>query len=102
MSQAQAEAQSDTHHHLIFGDGPGKPLIAAGAGYAIAAGIASLVLGLLSIAHMAGTILGVTAMLVGLAGQMVSVTRFERICLIFGVTVAFVGMGLGFAHGGFS
>src|SRR5438552_14699080 len=28
VSQAQAEERSETQHHLIFGDGPGHPLIA--------------------------------------------------------------------------
>jgi hypothetical protein len=66
------------------------------------AGVVSLVIGLMSVAHVAGSILGSTGMVVGLIAQMMSVTRNERIVIVFGITVAFVGMGLGFAHGGFS
>jgi len=52
--------------------------------------------------HVAGSILGLTGFIVGLLAQMVSATRAERIVIVFGIVASFVGMGLGFAHGGFS
>ena len=51
---------------------------------------------------MAGTILGVTGMVVGLLAQMMSATRAERMVIVFGIVASFVGMALGFGHGGFS
>jgi hypothetical protein len=60
-----------------------------------------MVIGLLSLAHVLGTILGVTAFIIGLVAQMLSAHRYERMVIVTGVVAAFVGMGLGFAHGGF-
>ena len=100
MSQAHPRAKP-AQHFTLSTDGKRHPLINAAAAYTAMAGIASLVIGMVDGSAMAGTILGVTGMLVGLTGQMVSVTRAERVVLVFGVVVSFVGMGLGFAHGGF-
>ena len=101
MSEAQARTQSLARRLTLNSDGQRHPLINAAAVYTVLAGIASLTIGMLSIAHVAGTILGVTGMVVGLVAQMMSVTRAERIVIVFGIVVSFVGMGLGFAHGGF-
>lgn len=76
-------------------------MVNVGAAYTVLAGIASLVLGLLNEASMAGAILGVTGFTVGMLAQMMSATRAERMFIITGVTASFVGMGLGIAHGGF-
>ena len=102
MSEAQARTQSLARRLTLNSDGRRHPLINAAAVYTVLAGIASLTIGMLSILHVAGTILGVTGMVVGLLAQMMSVTRAERIVIVFGIVVSFVGMGLGFAHGGFS
>ena len=67
----------------------------------VVAGITALIIGLLNTAHVAGSILGVTGMVIGLTAQMMSVTRVERIVIVFGIVASFVGMGLAFAHGGF-
>jgi hypothetical protein len=79
----------------------GYPLIWTAAGYTLIAGVVSMVLGLLSLTHILGTILGVTAFVIGLTAQMLSATRIERMVIVTGVVAAFVGMGIGFAHGGF-
>jgi len=109
VSQAQARTPSRSSSLAQRGSGSsGKasgrfhPLIAAGGGYAVLAGLASFTLGMINTAHLAGSILGSTGFLVGLLSQMVSVTRAERIIIVFGITASFVGMGLGIAHGGFS
>ena len=75
-------------------------IIAAGA-YTLIAGVVSMVIGLLSLAHVVGTILGVTAFVIGLLAQMLSAHRYERMVIVTGIVAAFVGMGLGIAHGGF-
>jgi hypothetical protein len=76
-------------------------MILAAAGYTLVAGVASMVIGLLSLTHVLGTILGVSAFVIGLLAQMLSATRNERMVIVTGIVAAFVGMGLGFAHGGF-
>ena len=83
-------------------DGKSHPLINAAAAYTVVAGIVSLILGMLSIQHVAGTILGVTGMVIGLLAQMMSATRAERMVIVFGIVASFVGLALGFGHGGFS
>jgi hypothetical protein len=47
------------------------------------------------------TVVGVLAFAIGMVAQLVSATREERILIVTGLVAAFVGMGLGFAHGGF-
>ena len=39
---------------------------------------------------------------IGMYDQLISATRNERIVIVTGLVAAFVGAGLGFAHGGFS
>jgi hypothetical protein len=89
------------HLNLNTG-GKSPPLISAAAAYTVVAGIVSLILGMLSIQHVAGTILGVTGMIIGLLAQMMSATRAERMVIVFGIVASFVGLALGFGHGGFS
>ena len=45
--------------------------------------------------------IGLVALLIGLYAQLVSETREERVLIVTGLIAAFVGAGLGFAHGGF-
>ena len=102
VSQAPARPRPRARHFSLTSEGQGShPLIWAAAGYTLVAGIVSTVLGLLTVAHIVGTILGLTAFLVGLLAQMLSATRNERMIIVTGIVAAFVGMGLGFAHGGF-
>ncbi len=102
MSQAPARPRPRVRQFSRRSEGQGgHPLILAGAGYTFVAGVVSTVIGLLSLAHVLGTILGVTGMLVGLLAQMLSATRIERMVIVTGIVASFVGMGLGFAHGGF-
>jgi hypothetical protein len=102
VSQAPARPRPRARHFSLHSEGQGgHPLIIAAAGYTLVAGAVSTVIGLLSLAHVLGTILGVTAFVIGLLAQMLSATRYERMVIVTGVVAAFVGMGLGFAHGGF-
>jgi small-conductance mechanosensitive channel len=102
VSQAPARPRPRARHFTLNTDGRRHPLINAAATYTIGTGLASFVLGMLSLNHFLVTVLGVTGFVVGLLAQMVSVTRAERIFIVFGIVASFVGMGLGFAHGGFS
>jgi hypothetical protein len=45
---------------------------------------------------------GVLACLLGLYSQLVSATTAERWINVLGIGLAFVGVGLGLAHGGFA
>ncbi|MGN6792630.1 MAG: hypothetical protein ACTHJW_09605 [Streptosporangiaceae bacterium] len=103
MSQAPARPRPRARHFSLHPEGQGgHPLIIAAAGYTLFAGVVSMLIGLLSLAHVLGTILGVTAFVIGLVAQMLSAHRYERMVIVVGIVAAFVGMGLGFAHGGFA
>jgi hypothetical protein len=99
---SEAEAQSRPRARFTLNtDGQRHPLVNGIAGYAVVAGIVSMVLGLLTLAHVVGTVLGISAFVLGLFGQMISATTNQRCVLVIGIVAAFVGMGLGIAHGGF-
>ncbi len=107
MSEAdavsQAEARSREHRHFTLNtDGKRHPWLNTAAAYTIIGGLASFVLGMINNGHVVGTALGVSGFIVGLWAQMLSATREERVFIVFGIVASFVGMGLGFAHGGFS
>jgi hypothetical protein len=102
VSQAQAGSGSPARRFTLNSDGQRHPWINGSAAYAVVAGVVSTVLGLMNVAHFAGTLLGVTAFLIGMVAQMVSATREQRMVIVVGVVAAFVGLGLGIAHGGFT
>ncbi|HEY3687979.1 MAG TPA: hypothetical protein VGL93_33390 [Streptosporangiaceae bacterium] len=52
--------------------------------------------------HFLASAVGVIGFAEGLYAQLVSDTTGERMFIVVGVIGAFVGMGLGFAHGGFT
>jgi hypothetical protein len=99
VSQAPARPRP---HLTLNTDGKRHPVLNAAAGYTVLAGLASFVLGMYSVQHIAGTFLGLTGFVIGLLAQMMSATRAERMVIVVGIVASFVGMGLGFAHGGFS
>ena len=101
LSEAEVQSRSRARHFTLNSDGQRHPVVNTAAAYAVLAGIASMVMGLLSVAHVPGSVLGVSAFLVGLGAQMMSATRDQRMIIICGIVAAFVGMGLGIAHGGF-
>ncbi|MBO0832352.1 MAG: hypothetical protein J2P28_01365 [Actinobacteria bacterium] len=82
-------------------DGHRHPALNAVAIFTFFAGIAAFVLGFFVRAHLVATILGGVVFAVGLYAQLVSATREQRILLVTGLVGAFVGLGLGIAHGGF-
>ncbi len=100
MSQAETESRPRPRFTLNT-NGQHQLGVSAAAGYSLVAGVVSTVLGLLSVAHIVGSTLGVSAFLIGLWAQMASSTTVQRCFIVTGITAAFVGMGLGIAHGGF-
>jgi hypothetical protein len=101
---SEAEARSRVQRHFTLNtDGKRHPWLNVATAYTCVGGLVSFVLGMISNnSHLVGTILGVSGFIVGLAAQMLSATRAERIFIVFGIVASFVGMGLGFAHGGFT
>ena len=82
-------------------DGRRHPLLNAVTAFTFVAGAVAFPLGLIVRDHLAATIVGLVAFGVGMVAQLVSATREERIFIVTGLVAAFVGMGLGIAHGGF-
>ena len=101
LSEAEVQTRSRARFSLNS-DGHRHPLVNSAAAYAVLGGVVSMVLGLISVAHFVGSVLGVSAFIVGLLAQMMSATRDQRMVIVCGIVAAFVGMGLGIAHGGFS
>ena len=100
MTEVEARPGSSTRKFALNSDGQRHPVINSTGAYALIAGVISLVLGLMNVAHFAGTLLGLTAFIAGLVAQMMSTTTGQRIVIIVGVVAAFPGLGLGIAHGG--
>jgi hypothetical protein len=88
-------------HVTLNSDGQPHPLLNALTLVTLVFGIVSFALGFVVRAHLAASILGLVALGVGLYAQLMSETREERILIVTGLIAAFVGVGLGFAHGGF-
>jgi hypothetical protein len=82
-------------------DGERHPLLNIVTTLTFVAGVAAFPLGLIVRQHLAATVIGMAAFGIGMVAQLYSATREERIFIISGVVSAFVGMGLGIAHGGF-
>jgi hypothetical protein len=82
-------------------DGERHPLENALTVFTLVAGLVSFALGFIVRAHLAATVLGLAAFGVGLYAQFISATRAERMLIVVGVVAAFVGLGMGIAHGGF-
>lgn len=103
MSQA---ARSLPRPHLprvtLNSDGQRHPLENTLAVLTLVLGVASFVLGFIVAAHFPAVILGLISLFVGLYDQMISATTAQRMVIVTGLVFAFVGAGLGFAHGGFS
>jgi hypothetical protein len=102
VSEAQARNRAHVPRFTLNTDGKRHPWVNAAAAYAVLAGLTALIAGMLNRLHLAGTLLGTTGFVVGMLAQMLSATRASRMVIVIGIVASFVGMGLGFAHGGFS
>jgi hypothetical protein len=103
VSEAPVRNREQERNFTLNTDGKRHPWLNLATAYTCIAGLISLLIGLMCRqAHLSGLVLGVTGFVVGMAAQMLSATRVERMFIVFGIVASFVGMGLGFAHGGFS
>jgi hypothetical protein len=89
-------------HVTLNSDGQRHPLLNSLTAVTFVTGVAAFVMGLIVSLHFAATVTGMVGFVVGLYAQMFSATREERILIVGGLVTAFIGMGLGIAHGGFS
>ena len=88
-------------HVTLNSDGRPHPLENTLALFTLVAGVAALFLGFIVSQHFPAVVLGLMALFVGMYDQLISATREERIIIVAGLVAAFVGAGMGFAHGGF-
>lgn len=102
MPEAVKSQTRSQHSRLTLNsDGNAHPVLNALVIFTLVAGVVAFALGLIVRTHIPATIIGIVAFVVGLATQLNSATREERIFIMTGVIAAFVGMVMGIAHGGF-
>lgn len=65
-------------------------------------GLIAFVCGIVHGGHFVAVCLGIVMVLFGLYSQLVSATTRERWVNVLGIGLAFVGVGLGLSHGGFT
>src|SRR5215469_16348680 len=82
-------------------DGQRHPMQNALTVFTFVIGVLAFAIGFIVRAHVAGTVIGIAAFIIGLYAQMISNTREQRVFIMAGIIAAFVGMGLSIAHGGF-
>jgi hypothetical protein len=68
----------------------------------LAGGLVAFVAGIIYAGHFVAVCVGIVSVLFGLYSQLVSATTRERWVNVIGIGLAFVGVGLGLAHGGFT
>jgi len=66
------------------------------------AGLVAFATGAVQSTHFIAVCVGIAAFLFGLYSQLVSATTTERWINVIGLGLAFVGVGLGLSHGGFT
>ncbi len=101
MPEAISTTQGRAARLTLNSDGRRHPILNAATAFTFVAGVAAFALGLIVRDHLAATVVGMTAFAIGMVAQLISATREERIFIVAGLVAAFVGLGLGFAHGGF-
>jgi len=89
-------------HVTLNTDGKRHPMENALTAFTFVAGIAAFAMGLIVKTHLPATVVGLVAFAIGAYAQLVSATREERMLIVTGMVAAFVGLGMGIAHGGFS
>jgi CHASE2 domain-containing sensor protein len=68
----------------------------------IVGGLIAAVSGVVHAGHFVAVCVGIATIMFGLYSQLVSATTGERWINVIGIGLAFVGVGLGLSHGGFS
>jgi hypothetical protein len=109
MAGTTGTGESGNAPSLQLTDGRPHPLLNVASICTLVVGLASFVLGMYlrygTSTHpiaITAAATGLISLLVGLFTQMMSATRGERILLVTGMILGFVGLALGLAHGGFS
>jgi hypothetical protein len=95
-------------HITLNSDGRPHPIMNAATISILVIGLVAFVLGITmaNVSHpglglaIPAAVLGLVALLGGLCAQMVSATREQRVLIVTGIIVGFVGLALGLAHGG--
>lgn len=82
-------------------DGQRHPVENGLTAFTLVAGLVAFAISFIVRAHLAGSVIGMVAFVVGLYAQMVSNTREQRVLIMTGIIAGFVGLGLSVAHGGF-
>ena len=95
------QPRSRVQRLTLNSDGKHHPVLNVATAFTFVAGVAAFPLSLIVRQHLAATIIGMAAFGIGLLAQLFSATREERVFIVAGLVSAFVGMGLGIAHGGF-
>ena len=72
------------------------------AAFAFVCGLVAFFTGFVVELHFLASVLGIIGFIEGLYAQMISETTGQRMFIVVGIIGAFVGMGLGFGHGGFT
>jgi hypothetical protein len=101
VSQPSQPTRARAPRITLNSDGRPHPLLNVAALLVFFAGIAAFALGFVVRAHLAATILGAVTFAMGMYVQLISATREQRVFIVTGLVGAFVGLGLGIAHGGF-
>lgn len=95
-------------HITLNSDGRPHPILNAAATGILVIGLAAFVLGVMIVnvsnpglgLAIPAAVLGLVSLLGGLGTQMMSATREERVLIVTGIIVGFVGLAMGIAHGG--
>ncbi|HEX6454041.1 MAG TPA: hypothetical protein VF060_31840 [Trebonia sp.] len=90
-------------------DGQSHPALNALSVFVLIVGLAAFVLGIVirNVSHpglglvIPTGVTGLVSLVVGLYAQMLSATREERILIVTGIVVGFVGLAMGLANGAF-
>jgi hypothetical protein len=98
----ETQPQRQASWLTLNSDGQPHPVVNITAVLVFVVGIVAFALGLVVKAHLVATVLGIAAFGGGLAAQLNTSTREQRIIIVTGIIGAFVGMAMGIGHGGFS
>jgi hypothetical protein len=82
-------------------DGQRHPVQNSLTAFTFVAGAVAFATGLIVREHLLATIVGAAGFGIGMYAQLISATREQRVFIVAGIIAAFVGLGLGVAHGGF-
>ncbi len=98
-------ARTQSRAHLprvtLNSDGRRHPVQNSLTAFTFVAGAVAFATGLIVREHLLATIIGAAGFGVGMYAQLISATREQRVFIVAGIIAAFVGLGLGVAHGGF-